>query len=106
MSKLQNYSKSIEIKKQQVESLVASVESASKLSQAAFPGVDYIDVLFAQRDLRDTRLLLIETKRNSHQHRPHRGLGNQSLDSMEWAAEMVHRPVGEMVCEERLGGLL
>ncbi len=62
VSKVQNYSKSIEIKKEQVKALEASVDAASKLFQAAFPGVDYIDVLFAQRDLWEARLLLIETK--------------------------------------------
>jgi multidrug efflux system outer membrane protein len=62
VSKVQNYSKSIEIKKEQVKSLVASVDLASKLLLRAFPGVDYMDVLFAQRDLMDARMVLIETK--------------------------------------------
>ena len=35
MSKVENYSKSIEIKKQQLESLEASVEAASNLFQNA-----------------------------------------------------------------------
>lgn len=60
--KVQNYSKSIEIKKEQVKSLEASVDLASKLLLRAFPGVDYMDVLFAQRDLMDARMVLIETK--------------------------------------------
>jgi hypothetical protein len=60
MAKVENYRKSIEIKKQQVESLVASVESATKLFQAA--RVEYMDVLFAQRDLWEARLILIDTK--------------------------------------------
>ena len=46
---VENYSKSIEIKKQQLESLEAAVEVASKLFQNA--RIEYIDVLFAQRDL-------------------------------------------------------
>ena len=62
VSRVQNYSKSIEVKKQQVKSLEASVEAASKLFQAAFPGADYMDVLFAQRDLLEARMVLIETK--------------------------------------------
>ncbi|HWG43280.1 MAG TPA: TolC family protein [Gemmataceae bacterium] len=63
VSKVQNYSKSIEIKKQQVKSLVASVEIAGKLFQAAFGGgSDYMNVLFAQRDLMEARMVLIDTK--------------------------------------------
>lgn len=58
---VQNYSESIEIKKQQLDSLEKSVEAATNLFQAA--RVDYIDVLLAQRDLNDARLVLIETKR-------------------------------------------
>ena len=59
----QNYRKSIEIKKEQVRALVASVDSATKLFRAARPEVDYMDVLFAQRDLLEARRVLIETKR-------------------------------------------
>ncbi len=61
ISKVQNYTESIEIKKQQLESLEASVTAASNLFQNA--RVDYIDVLFAQRDLMDARMVLIETKK-------------------------------------------
>ena len=57
---VENYSKSIEIKKQQVERLVASVETARLLYQNA--QTEYIDVLFAQRDMWDARAVLIETK--------------------------------------------
>ncbi len=60
LSKVENYRKSIEIKKQQLESLVASVEAASRLFQSA--RADYVDVLFAQRDLNDARTVLVETK--------------------------------------------
>ena len=49
MSMVENYSKSIEIKKQQLKSLEASVEFANNLFQNA--RIEYIDVLFAQRDL-------------------------------------------------------
>jgi multidrug efflux system outer membrane protein len=62
MYMVENYSKSIAIKKQQVQSLEAAVEAASKLFQAARPGIDYMDVLFAQRDLWQARLELIDTK--------------------------------------------
>ncbi len=64
VSKVQNYSKSIEIKKQQVQSLETSVDISSKifkLPTAAVPS-DYMNVLFTQRDLMDARMILIETK--------------------------------------------
>lgn len=57
---VENYSKSIEIKKQQLESLESSVQVAGNLFQNA--RTEYIDVLFAQRDLRDARTVLIDTK--------------------------------------------
>ena len=60
LSKVENYRKSIEIKKQQLESLVASVEAASRLFRSA--RADYVDLLFAQRDLNDARTVLVETK--------------------------------------------
>jgi multidrug efflux system outer membrane protein len=61
VSMVENYGKSIEIKKQQLEALVASVDVASLLFQNA--RTEYLDVLFAQRDLMDARMVLIETKR-------------------------------------------
>jgi NodT family efflux transporter outer membrane factor (OMF) lipoprotein len=61
IAKVQNYSTSIELKQQQLKALEASVDVATKLFQAA--RVEYIDVLFAQRDLLDARMILIETKR-------------------------------------------
>jgi NodT family efflux transporter outer membrane factor (OMF) lipoprotein len=60
VSKVQNYSQSIEIKKQQLASLESAVDVATKLFQNA--RVEYIDVLFAQRDRNDARIVLIETK--------------------------------------------
>jgi len=60
LSMVDKYTKSIEIKKQQLESLEASVEVAGNLFQNA--RTEYIDVLFAQRDLRDARTVLIDTK--------------------------------------------
>jgi multidrug efflux system outer membrane protein len=61
MTMVENYRKSIEIKKQQLEALIASVEIAMKLFQNA--RADYVDVLFAQRDMMDARKDLITTKR-------------------------------------------
>jgi len=60
MSMVQNYTKSLEIKRQQLQALEASVDVASKLFQNA--RVQYIDVLFAQRDLLDARMVFIATK--------------------------------------------
>jgi outer membrane protein TolC len=60
ISKVQNYTQSIEIKKQQLQALERSVDNASNLFLNA--RVEYIDVLFAQRDLVDARSVFIETK--------------------------------------------
>jgi NodT family efflux transporter outer membrane factor (OMF) lipoprotein len=60
VTKVQNYSRSIEVRKQQVAALVAAVEIAGNLFRGA--RIEYIDVLLAQRDLWDARLELIDTK--------------------------------------------
>ncbi len=62
ISQVENYGKSLAIKMQQLESLEASVDAATKLYQAARPGVDYVDVLLAQRDLQDAKAVVIDTK--------------------------------------------
>ncbi|HZY87688.1 MAG TPA: TolC family protein [Gemmataceae bacterium] len=61
VSKVQNYSRSIEIKKQQLESLDSAVDIAGKLFLAA--RIEYLEVLTAQRDLQEARFVLIDTKR-------------------------------------------
>jgi len=61
VSKVQNYGQSIQIKKQQLASLESAVDVADKLFQNA--RVEYMDVLFAQRDRNDARIVLIDTKR-------------------------------------------
>lgn len=61
MSKVNNYGQSIAIKRQQLQALEASVENATKLFQNA--RVDYMEVLLAQRDLMEARMVLIDTKR-------------------------------------------
>lgn len=61
LSMVENYRKSIEIKRQQLQSLELAVDLANKLFQTA--RTEYIDVLFSQRDLLDARMVLIETKR-------------------------------------------
>ncbi len=60
LSMVQNYTNSIEIKKQQLESLGSAVEVANNFFQNA--RIEYIDVLFSQRDLRDARMIFIDTK--------------------------------------------
>jgi multidrug efflux system outer membrane protein len=60
LNKVENYGKSIEVKKQQLASLEASVDSATKLFQNA--RAEYMEVLLAQRDLMEARMVLIETK--------------------------------------------
>ncbi len=61
LSMLENLSRSIEIKKEQLKSLESSVENATKLFQNARG--DYIEVLLAQRDLLEAKTVLIGTKR-------------------------------------------
>jgi multidrug efflux system outer membrane protein len=61
VSMVDNYNKSIEIKRQQLKALEFSIEIASNLYQNA--RAEYIEVLFAQRDLMEARMMLIETKK-------------------------------------------
>jgi NodT family efflux transporter outer membrane factor (OMF) lipoprotein len=64
VSKVENYARSIEIKKQQVQSLEAAVVDATRLYQlprGEFP-VDYLDVLTAQNELFVAIRDLIDTK--------------------------------------------
>jgi NodT family efflux transporter outer membrane factor (OMF) lipoprotein len=63
VNKVENYRRSIEIRKQQVQALQAAVGAATKLWYNARPEVTYIDVLLVQRDLFDARRVLIDTKR-------------------------------------------
>ncbi|GAC1466717.1 MAG: hypothetical protein NVSMB9_07560 [Isosphaeraceae bacterium] len=60
ISRVQNYGNSVEIKKQQLESLRMAVQTATDLYQLA--RAEYLDVLTAQRDLRDARTSLIDAK--------------------------------------------
>lgn len=61
VSMVEFYRNSIEIKKRQIEALEASVDTATKLFNNA--RAEYLDVLYAQRDMMDARMVLIETKR-------------------------------------------
>ena len=60
VTKVENYRQSIEVKKQQLQSLEASVDAATKLFQGG--RAEYVEVLLAQRDLQDAKVVLIETK--------------------------------------------
>jgi hypothetical protein len=60
MSKVENYGQSINIKKEQLASLEASVDNATKLFQNA--RAEYMEVLLAQRDMMEAKMVLIETK--------------------------------------------
>ncbi len=60
LAKVENYGQSIEIKKQQLAALEASVENATQLFQNA--RAEYVEVLLAQRDLMEARMVIIETK--------------------------------------------
>lgn len=61
MQAVDNYSRSLAIKNQQIEALKASVDVATRLFNNA--RAEYVEVLLAQRDLRDARNTLIETKK-------------------------------------------
>src|SRR5205823_7982588 len=54
ISGVQNYSNSVEVKKQQLASLGTAVQTANDLYLRA--RAEYLDVLTAQRDLRDARM--------------------------------------------------
>lgn len=60
LSKVENLANSLEVKKNQLRSLEASVDNATKLFQNARG--DYIDVLLSQRDMMEAKMVLIETK--------------------------------------------
>ena len=61
ISKVENLRRSIEVKKQQLAALEASVDSANKLFQNA--RAEYVEVLLAQREMMEARMVLIDTKR-------------------------------------------
>jgi outer membrane protein TolC len=65
ISMVQNYTKSIEVKTLQLQSLEAAVASVTQLWQLPREKrmVDYLDVLTSQRDLLEARSRLIDTKR-------------------------------------------
>ncbi|MFO0011568.1 MAG: TolC family protein [Planctomycetota bacterium] len=60
LSKVENYQRSVEVKKQQLLALEASVDAANNLFQNA--RAEYVEVLLAQRELMEARMLLIDIK--------------------------------------------
>lgn len=60
ITKVENYRQSIEVKKRQLDALEASVDVASKLFQNA--RAEYVEVLLAQREFMEAKMLLIQTK--------------------------------------------
>jgi multidrug efflux system outer membrane protein len=61
LAMVQNYSRSLEIKRQQLQALEAAVVIANLLFNTA--RTEYLDVLTSQRDLLDARTVFINTKR-------------------------------------------
>jgi NodT family efflux transporter outer membrane factor (OMF) lipoprotein len=61
LAMVENYTRSIEIRKQQLSALEQSVAVATQLFQQA--RVEYVEVLLAQRDMLEARTVLIESKR-------------------------------------------
>lgn len=61
MAKVENYTGSIAIKRQQLAALKASVEVATDLFNNA--RAEYVEVLLAQRDFMEARMTLIEAKK-------------------------------------------
>ena len=60
ITKVENFRNSIEIKKQQLESLAAAVDAANNLFQNA--RAEYVEVLLAQREMMEARMLIIDIK--------------------------------------------
>jgi outer membrane protein TolC len=61
LSAIDNYDKIYDLKSKQVEALNTSIQTANDLFASA--RADYFEVLMTQRDALDTRLELIETKK-------------------------------------------
>jgi outer membrane protein TolC len=60
LSMVEYYGKSIEVRRDQLKALEESVRVATRLFQ--FARADYVDVLFAQRDLWEARTTIVQTK--------------------------------------------
>ena len=60
LTKVENFRRSIDLKKKQLNALEKSVEVANQLFQNA--RAEYVEVLLAQREMMEVRLLLVDTK--------------------------------------------
>lgn len=60
LTKVENYRRTIDVKKQQLLALEASVDAANNLFQNA--RAEYVEVLLAQRELMEARMMLIDIK--------------------------------------------
>ncbi len=60
ITKVENYRRSIDVKKRQLAALQASVDAANQLFQNA--RAEYVEVLLAQRELMEAKMVLVETK--------------------------------------------
>lgn len=97
VAKADNYSRSIEVKKKQLESLEASVAAATDLFTNA--RAEYVEVLLAQRDLRDARMGLIDTKNEqlSAVVNAYQALGGGNQLMRQWQKRRGIRPSEEMI---------
>jgi outer membrane protein TolC len=62
LSKIGNIEKSYSMKSQQVDALNKSIEASNDLFKSA--RIDYFEVLMTQRDALDSKMELIETKKD------------------------------------------
>ncbi|MFO0889345.1 MAG: TolC family protein [Isosphaeraceae bacterium] len=90
LAAVRNYGQSVAIRKQQLSSLESAVDVAIKLFQ--FARTEYLDVLTAQRDLRDARTALIDTKEQelTATVRVYQALGGGALLSMAQRDRLLH----------------
>ncbi len=90
LNAVRNFSESVAIKKQQMAALEAAVDVANNLFQ--FARTEYLDVLTAQRDLRDARTALIDTKEQelTATVRAYQALGGGTLLSAANQEALLH----------------
>ena len=62
LSKIENLKQSYMLKEDQVEALTASIDLSTRLFQSA--RIEYIEVLLTQREALESKMELIETKKD------------------------------------------
>ena len=62
LSKIENLKQSYMLKENQVEALTASIDLSTRLFQSA--RIEYIEVLLTQREALESKMELIETKKD------------------------------------------